>query len=128
MAAMASAAPTRRRWLQFGLGTMFLAVTVLAIPAAWVAYSLNWIRQRHEWAGWPTRRAEPVYLLVATEGSAPGLLWLFGERGFRTLNIRFQGDAAQGNLTPAHHEVIDQVNRLYSEAAVTVRELITEPD
>jgi hypothetical protein len=40
--------PIRRRWYQFSLRTMFVAVTLVAIPLAWVGYSLSWIRQRHE--------------------------------------------------------------------------------
>ena len=41
---MSQLPPTRRRWLQFSLRTMFVVVTVLAI---FIAYHVNWIRQRH---------------------------------------------------------------------------------
>jgi hypothetical protein len=40
----------RRRWFRFtfGLRTLFVLVTVLCVvPGGWVAYQLNWIRERH---------------------------------------------------------------------------------
>ena len=86
---MAPAASIRRRWFQFGLGTIFMVVTAVAILAAWAAYNLNWIRQRHVFLAQPevfgefnnsppstfNRRGNtwPVY--------APRGLWLLGERG-----------------------------------------------
>jgi hypothetical protein len=43
MASMAEAPATRRRWFQFGMGTMFAVVTALAIYAGIVAY----VRPKH---------------------------------------------------------------------------------
>jgi len=40
---MTDATPTRRRWFQFSLRTLFLAVTVVA---AWLAWSLYRVHQR----------------------------------------------------------------------------------
>ena len=37
----------RRRWWQFRLRTLLVAVVVLSIPLAWIGYSLNWIRERN---------------------------------------------------------------------------------
>jgi hypothetical protein len=87
--AMSVARLTHRRGFQFGLGTMFVVVTAVAILAAWAAYNLNWIRQRHVFLAQPEVFAEfnnsppstfnrrgntwPVY--------APRGLWLLGERG-----------------------------------------------
>ena len=45
---MPQAPLTRRRSFQFGMGTLLVLVTVLAVPLGFVAYQLNWIRQRHE--------------------------------------------------------------------------------
>jgi hypothetical protein len=70
-------APPRRRWFRFGLRTMLVAVVALSIPLAWVGYSLNWIRQRHE--ALAARRVYDFSDSAAT--TAPGGLWLFGERG-----------------------------------------------
>jgi hypothetical protein len=33
---------------QFSLRFLFVAMTILAIPLAWMTYSLNWIRKRHD--------------------------------------------------------------------------------
>jgi hypothetical protein len=37
----------RRRWWQFRLRTLLIAVAVVSIPLTWVGYQLNWIRERH---------------------------------------------------------------------------------
>jgi hypothetical protein len=41
--------PTKRRWFRFSLRTMFVLVTVGCV---WMAYHLNWIRQRREMMEW----------------------------------------------------------------------------
>jgi hypothetical protein len=41
--------PNRRRWFQFGLGTMLLAVTVFAALLGW---ELDYIRERKEFLAW----------------------------------------------------------------------------
>ena len=47
-----------RRWFAFRLRTLFVLVAVLSIPLAWVAYSLNWIRERREFKGFMVRYAQ----------------------------------------------------------------------
>ena len=42
---MVETTPPRRRWFQFGLRTMFVAVTIVAI---FVGYHVNWIQARRE--------------------------------------------------------------------------------
>ena len=42
-----SDAPTTPRRIRFSLRSLFVLVVIVSIPCAWVAYSLNWIRQRH---------------------------------------------------------------------------------
>ena len=42
---MPQAPRTRRRWFQFGLGTMFLLVTVLCV---WLAWAADWARERRD--------------------------------------------------------------------------------
>jgi hypothetical protein len=37
-----------RRWNQFSLRTIFVGMTLVSIPLAWMGYSVNWIRQRRE--------------------------------------------------------------------------------
>jgi hypothetical protein len=74
-------APPRRRWFRFSLRTMLIAVVVLSIPLAWVAYSLNWIRERRKLIG--NSDSNPFVSLVSPPGStqAPQVLWLLGEGG-----------------------------------------------
>ena len=43
---MSQANPPRRRWFQFGLGTMLLVVTALAM---WLGWELRYIRARKAW-------------------------------------------------------------------------------
>ena len=66
----------------FRLRTALLAVIVLSVPLAWVAYSLNWIRERHVALAYFSELelyflGEPPY--DEPPARAPGLLWVFGE-------------------------------------------------
>ena len=36
------------RLRRFSLRTLFVLVTIIALPLGWVDYQLKWIRQRHE--------------------------------------------------------------------------------
>ena len=38
----------KRRWFRFSLRTLFVLVTIVGVAAGWVAYQLNWIRERHK--------------------------------------------------------------------------------
>lgn len=78
----------RRRWSAFSLQTLFVVVALLATPLGWVAYSLNWIRQRHEFREhhvaleFPTVLRGPSFFeMEECQPEAPGCLWIFGERG-----------------------------------------------
>jgi hypothetical protein len=71
----------KRRWYQFSLRTMFVLVFVVSAPLAWVGCSLSWIRQRHE-----ALDARQVYDSSGSAATtAPGGLWLFGDRGVITI-------------------------------------------
>src|SRR5262249_25965336 len=43
---MPSAPPTRRRWLQFGLGPMLMFFTALTACAAWLGLEVQFVRER----------------------------------------------------------------------------------
>ncbi|MBI2825907.1 MAG: hypothetical protein HYX69_14575 [Planctomycetia bacterium] len=47
----------RRRWFQFGLGTMFLLVTLFAL---WLAWELNFIHERQAFLAWVDRKNAEV--------------------------------------------------------------------
>jgi hypothetical protein len=72
--------------LRFRLRTLLIAVAILALPMAWVSYSVNWIRQRH--AALDKWQLDNIsdYKGITWPGSkpaqAPAFLWLFGEEGY----------------------------------------------
>src|SRR6185312_8763737 len=73
---------SKRRWFAVRLRTMFVLVFVVSLPLAWVGYSLNWIRQRHEVLDRDEAKFVTRYDHVrSTSVLAPGGLWLFGETG-----------------------------------------------
>lgn len=112
-----------RRWFQFGLRTMFVVVTVVAV---FIGYHVNWIQQRRA-----ARTPQPVfpgskYLVEAMDMSkgslrAPGLLWIFGEKGVDELCVVFTfPDRARGeisNESALDEEVeAERIHRLFPEA------------
>lgn len=85
---------TRRRRWSFSLRATFAVVTVLCLVLAWVAWSLSWIRSRHNaiqtrlvsimavedpFADPPPRPTPPL--------KAPAGLWLFGEQPYLVLRV-----------------------------------------
>ena len=78
---------------------MFAAVTVICLlPGSWVAYHVNWIRQRH------TRLAGAD--VAVNPGDAPSRLRIFGETGFSEIGCVEEAD-------------IETFKRLFPEAQVT---------
>ena len=124
--------PPRRRWFQFGLVGLFVAVTLFAAFAAFVAYHVNWIRERHAiinntWAE-ETRALSMDYRdnLDSCMGEAlpsppaPGLLWLFDELGYGQILVWFgklSPDRGR-QLTPEELSSLKQIERLFPEAKV----------
>jgi hypothetical protein len=70
--------PKLPRWLipRFSLRTLFVVVTLVSVPMAWVAYHLNWIRQRQEFLEQDGVRKYPH---VKVTRSFPWGLRLLGE-------------------------------------------------
>ncbi len=70
--------------LHFRLRTMLIGIAVLAVPLAWVGFSLRWIRERRT-------ALECDGVSAATDQhvrhvEAPGYLWLLGEEGIVRLH------------------------------------------
>jgi hypothetical protein len=63
---MSQAHPTRRRWLQFSLGTMLLLVSLVAVFLAWLAWELSYIRDRQTWLSDNPTLARPDAKVDAT--------------------------------------------------------------
>src|SRR5687768_10104024 len=78
----------RRRWSRFSLRTLFVVVTVVAVPLGWVGYQLNWIRQRRELFRTVLITEAPFIADYHSRPDAPVGLQMFGERGYHGLWIR----------------------------------------
>ena len=72
------------RRFRFGLRSMFVLVTVASITTAWLTHSFNWIRQRHAYKVGLNLYGPAQDHLRPT---APGGLWLFGEKGVWVIRI-----------------------------------------
>ena len=101
-----------RRWFQFGLRTMFVVVTVVAVPAAWASYNLNWIRQRHAAEAAPGLPRFVSYAARETlhRRSTETLSWglrLFGEQAVPLVNCG-----------PASKMKVDDLKTLFPEAEI----------
>ncbi len=111
-----NAAPTRR-WFRFSLRTLFVVLTVSAVFLGWFAYQLNWIRQRREFLKSQNAIAARNPALIGTPirwpVDAPGLLWLFGERGQGHLTLAIVRD---GESEPDVSIEIEKARRLFPEA------------
>src|SRR5581483_7350633 len=66
--------------LHFRLRTLLIAVAVLAVPMAWVGYSLRWIAERR--AALRDKDVRVVDHPEADSIRAPAGLWLLGEAGY----------------------------------------------
>jgi len=97
-----------RRWFAFRLRTLFV-VAILALPLGWAAYSLHWISLRHGMLeahnAKPKGSPNPDFAPIV----APGLLWIFGERGVYVLK-----------WTPASAESVDELHRTFPESKIRV--------
>jgi hypothetical protein len=88
----------QRRWFRFSLRTLFVVMTVAGF-GSWIGNQLNWIRQRHEFLSMGLKQSMSAiddnrFLIdlnrLPGDGGfrlAPGVLFLFGERGIKNLNL-----------------------------------------
>jgi hypothetical protein len=86
--------PKPRRWFRFSLRTMLVVVTVGCIFLGWLTSRLTWIRARNQlfyaeahWVSNVDHRFRTNWLLIDKSIRAPGMLWLFGERGRPKIEI-----------------------------------------
>jgi hypothetical protein len=110
---MSEAPPTRRRWYQFGLGTLFLVVTVFAM---WLAWELNFIRERQAWLR--LARDNRVVAKTASDwtGTVPASaqipIWrrLLGDESIVAIRL----------LVGSPDEELQQVRRLFPESDTAI--------
>jgi hypothetical protein len=105
----------RRRWFQFRLRTLLVAMTVACAVSSWVGYQLNWIRERHAIMADGAPMQNSQVLGRCTEVSydnvvgAPWSLRLLGERGCCNLVLTFKKSDPQ----------TARIRRLFPEAQVS---------
>src|SRR5258708_3169352 len=61
---------TKRRWLSFSLRTLFVVVTVSAIPMAWLAWNVHQVRERERMLVLLKSRGA-VFVSADNEGELP---------------------------------------------------------
>jgi hypothetical protein len=110
-----------RRWFRFSLRTMFIVFTTFA---CWLAYELNWIRQRHAFIDGEDRRRiqGDRYMIACTripgEGApfASSLLWVLGESAHSGVVV--WADAVSfDHLSENDQQRVDRVRSLFPEAS-----------
>src|SRR5689334_14501422 len=82
---------------QFRLRTLFVLVALFSVPMGWVAYQLNWIRQRHEF--FDSYQCRHQFY----DGPTPTVLWnlrIFGEKPRHGLKVRKDRIAEGKRLFP----------------------------
>jgi hypothetical protein len=104
----------RRRWFRFSLRTLFLLVTLAAVSAGWVSWSLNWIRQRQSALRTDGIQGNPNSLhTIYDKPQTPSGLWIFGEVGQSTLIV-------QGGLISKDRSF--ELRELFPEAELWIRD------
>ena len=82
---------------RFSLRTLFVLITLISIPLAWVAYNLNWIRQRREFARQHEFNSEELarhYSLNHWALQFPEPPWplrLFSDPSYTSVYIKYDG-------------------------------------
>src|SRR5580658_2410720 len=95
-----------RRWFAFRLRTLFVVVAVLAILlGSWIEFLLNWIRERR--FALQHSVIPQIYEGKPGQNYAPAGLWIFGDYGVISLQVR--------ETKPGE---IERIQRLFPEAEV----------
>jgi len=112
--------PRKRRW-SFSLRTLFVLVT---LTCCWMGYQLNWIRQRHAFLAEQTAILNAHNFERPSADSieycdAPGLLWVFGERGRADVYV-WVDVGPDTPLTASDLERVARARRLFPETSPLV--------
>jgi hypothetical protein len=107
---------------RFSLRTLFVLIALISIPLSWVAYQLNWIRQRHQFlrpdgpvVGW-SRRSDRLL---------PWSLRLCGEHGMDMLQVRqADSNAAQKLFPESAVEIMPNEYRTLKPENIPTSELV----
>ncbi|HEY1599232.1 MAG TPA: hypothetical protein VGG64_06490 [Pirellulales bacterium] len=121
--------PTRRRWFQFGLRTIFVALTTMAVPMSWLGYHLHWMRERHAFAAGLIERRKQLNIgtvfsqpFELRSDKMPFGLQLLGERAQQSIYLLRRSGADDDRLNPARDDE-DEIRRargLFPEASISI--------
>jgi len=89
-------------------------VAFISIPMGWVAYQLDWIRQRHAFLKRPDWEARPVTAVKVPKRSSPRAPW----------SLRLFGELPQDILT-VHETDAETAHSLFPEAIILPTERVT---
>src|ERR1700680_2104213 len=116
-----AAPPTRRRWFQFSLGTMFLLVTISAVLLGWLVSERRFVQERKA-----ASRDKAAIVISVTWGKREQGWWAPGSREekiFPETTIPFwrtwMGDQAMAFVRvdyPYSEEQLSELHRLFPEA------------
>jgi hypothetical protein len=126
-------APLKRRWFRFGLRTMFVVVTVLAIPLGWLVWQMQIVRERKAVLKDLQAKASPAevvdYIGLETHERDPELLQLMNGANFDYARVsairRRLGDETCAVLAVPESfdaKLIDRMERAFPEAYLAVTE------
>jgi hypothetical protein len=103
-------APAQRRWLQFGLRSFFIVVTVFGV---WLGYHVNWLQQRRAFL---ERKNVAVSFAPVRRPPAWGL-WILGEPGATGVFLQYPGwIGAKWSEADEAQKVL--ASELYPEASI----------
>ncbi len=106
-----------RRW-SFSLRTLFV---VVAVVAAWLAYEVNWIRQRQVVIGNPSVKSSDYYIEESQPISGPAIRRIGHE--VAPWPLRWLGEAAYSNILlkmGTSEDELARVRRIFPDARVEV--------
>ena len=83
-----------RRWFRFTLRTLFVVLTLFGV---WLGVQVKWLRERHAFLQRAQGYSEWDDGLT---NHAPGLLWIFGERGVCSIGAPPSDSATLERLFP----------------------------
>jgi hypothetical protein len=103
------------RRYRFSLRTLFVVMTLFACLIGWIAYNLNWIRQRHNYL---SVTSVGIWRLPSWNSKAPGTLWMFGEESFGSIGVYFEDPHAP---TPQEEAEAIRLVEMFPECRVQIR-------
>jgi hypothetical protein len=104
----------KRRWFQFGLRTLFVLITLIAL---WLGYYANWIYQRREarkWLDAHPDRGPHFSIWDDTERELPRMLELLGEEPLDSVRVSPLDEEFRAGLTD-YLARLAQIEKLFPE-------------